>query len=207
VKIAFLNESPRMKHCISAILLTSLEEELSGHEISRCGALQPAGEIAQALSGCDALVLAFPLYVDSLPSHLIRILEQIRDGEIPVTPGTRVWAIINNGFLEPSQSRIAASMVRIFCEQAGLSYARSLLVGGGPTLEQAPMGKGPLARLGAELKMLAGEIAAGGPKGDRETSPSFPRLLYMYGAHAGWKRAAKRNGLTARDLKARPGLE
>lgn len=67
------------------------------------------------IQSSDALIFAFPLYIDSIPSHLLRellVLEQRGFQE----KKTKVYCIINNGFFEGEQNHVAIEQMKLWCE-------------------------------------------------------------------------------------------
>jgi len=203
-KIAFINGSPRRDASITARLLKLMEDRLPGREIAR-------GWDAAVSGGAGAILIAFPLYVDGIPSGLLREL-MAREREIP--PGTRVYAMANNGFYEGEQNAAAIAMVRHWCERAGLVWGQGIGVGAGEILKrEAIMAMaGVLARRSLRdfhraLDSLAGHmltpIALGAEGGDAYSRPGLPRAMYIRGGNISFYAAAKKNGLTKREIERR----
>ena len=83
------------------------------------------------------VVLSFPLYVDSLPAPLIRMLEMIaaRRARRAAPPGTpRVAVLIQCGFPEARQCDTAIGICRLFAERTGMRWAGALAMGMGGQL-------------------------------------------------------------------------
>jgi multimeric flavodoxin WrbA len=78
------------------------------------------------LCGMDSIVIAFPLYVDAIPSHLLRMMVQL-DDYIKSNGITKhdayVYIIINNGFYKGKQNTIALQIVKNWCEKTGFNTA------------------------------------------------------------------------------------
>ena len=76
MKISIINGSPKSGKSTSALLIDYLTPQLQGNDIhvyrihkealSNC-------QLAQ-ITDSDALIFAFPLYIDSIPSNLLRTL-------------------------------------------------------------------------------------------------------------------------------------
>ena len=64
--------------------------------------------------------------------------------------------------------------------------------------------RGQAVILALALAALAGHIRAGERAEDAFADPSYPRFLYISQAHSGWRKAAKRRGLTPEDLSRQP---
>jgi len=193
VKVAFINGSPRKNNGITARLLRVMEERLPGCEIVR-GWEEP----------CDALLIAFPLYVDGIPSNMLRELIAHERG---LPPGTRVYVLVNNGFYEGEQNAVAISMLRNWCVRAGLAWGQGVGIGAGEILKREPvmkmasvMARGSLKRYRAALDALAGHILAKEGGETLYTRPGMPRALYMFGGDISFRVSAKKNGLTKRDM-------
>jgi hypothetical protein len=193
VNIAMINGSPKTVGSASARVLDYLQEALGdAHDFTRVHALRDIPASVAAGMGADALVVAFPLYVDGMPSHLAGFLEGLLAEPARPRAGTPVYCVAQSGFIEPEQNRLAIAMIRSFCKQAELTFAQAVAIGGGPMTETAPLGKGPFARVGRALDELAVAIATGAAGDDRFVSPAFPRFLYIRAAHIGWRLRARK---------------
>jgi multimeric flavodoxin WrbA len=170
-----------------------------------CGAAElDRGEAPAAFRGSDALVFVFPLYVDGIPSHLLRFLDESLHDIAEAASGATVYAVVNNGFFEGRQNAVALEIMRNFAARAGLRWGLGLGVGAGGMIHAAPVGRGPLRNLGKALDALASEILANQTGEDRVCEPNFPRALYKALAHAGWRKSARKNGLKTKSLYAKP---
>jgi hypothetical protein len=204
-----LNGSPKPKASTSANILTALEERLAGNEVVRLRAsIGSVPDAASHLLSCDALVIAFPLYVDSIPSHVIRFLEGLEQvcASAPVARirEVKLYAMINCGFMEPEHAAIAVDMVKFWCAKVGFTFGRAAAFGGGGMGLSVKIGYGPGKNYGLALDDLAGDIKAGRGGETIRTKMNFPRFLYIKAAHHGWRKAARKRGLKAGELYRRP---
>ncbi|HVO37337.1 MAG TPA: NAD(P)H-dependent oxidoreductase, partial [Candidatus Acidoferrum sp.] len=107
----------------------------------------------------DLIILAFPLYVDSLHSQLIRALELIADHEKGKSDlcQKKVVAIANSGFPEAAHNNTALTICRLFAREVGFTWAGGLAMGGGGMVHGTP-----LAEMGGQVRnqVRALEIAA-----------------------------------------------
>ncbi|MCL2298592.1 MAG: hypothetical protein FWC27_00395 [Firmicutes bacterium] len=195
MRVAFLNGSPNKGKGVTAMLLRFLEERLPGCKIVQ-GWDEP----------CDAYVIAFPLYVDGIPSGFLReLVEHERD----LPPGARVYAVVNNGFYEGGQNAAAISMVRNWCARAWLFWGQGVGIGSGEILRHMPLpvlnlfGHGSMKKFNRVLDTLAGHILAGGGGEDICNTPNFPRAPYMLAGSATFRLEGKKNGLTKREMERR----
>jgi hypothetical protein len=157
---------------------------------------------ADALVGQDVIVLAFPLYVEGIPSQLLRYMEGL--GRLS---NKKLYCLVNSGFMEPDHMDIAMEMVRLWCAEAGMVFMGGCAFGGGGIGPNLKIGKGAGRSYGKALNQLAQNIAAGHSGEIIKTRINMPRKLYMFGAHRGWKSAAKKRGLKPKDLYGCPRLE
>jgi NAD(P)H-dependent FMN reductase len=167
-------------------------------------ARQGYDEIMASLAGSNALVFVFPLYVDGIPSHLLRLLDGAQETIAGTAPGARVYGIVNSGFYEAHQNDIALEQLEICCTRCGLAWGQGLGVGGGGMTLSAPIGHGPMQGLGRALDTLAGTILSGKTADRFFVEPGFPKFLYQMGAHTNWRLEARRHGLKTRQLYRRP---
>jgi hypothetical protein len=202
MKIALIDGSPKTGGSASRLISEYLREKIGAS--ADCSVANAAevgrGGVVGAAGDCDALVFIFPLYVDGIPSHLLRILDEARGGIAAVAPGATVYAVVNNGFYEGRQNLIALEMMRHFATRADLVWGRGIGVGAGGMIQSLTIGRGPLNRLGGALDTLAEDILIRASGEDYTMEPNFPRFLYKAAAHSGWRRAARKNGLTPREL-------
>lgn len=202
--------SPRGRSSNSAFLLDSLEGKLAGRvEIERCQAVARPSEknerTADLVAGCDALVIAFPLYVDGVPASLYEALERIGERVRAVGAMPRLYVVANNGFYDARQNALAIEMIWTWGDACGLTRGIGVAVGAGEMAQVAPMGQGPSTNLGCVFDELADDIALGRGGEMRFVEPNFPRILYRLSANRMWRQKAKANGLRAADLKNTPG--
>ncbi|MDR1015802.1 MAG: NAD(P)H-dependent oxidoreductase [Coriobacteriales bacterium] len=206
MKVALVNGSPKRQGSASGILVAALQDRLGPTaECVVChAATQGRDEALAAFAGCGALVFVFPLYVDGIPSHLLRLLDEMQGAIVGVAPDATVCCVVNNGFYEAHQNKVALEMMGSFCVRSGLRWGQGLGVGAGGMIAAAPIGRGPLKGLGRALDELAGNILASRAADDRFVGPGFPRFLYQAVAHQSWRLEARQNGLKARQLYDRP---
>ena len=171
-KAVCLVGSPRGTRSTSQVLGTQLLEELEKQGVS--GSLWRTTEMrerqenyaafAAALADADLLLLSFPLYVDTLPADLIRVLTWLAaDEEKLHLGGKRLTALVNSGFPEAEQNDIALAQCACFARQCGLQWCGGLSLGGGAALNGRPLSDfgAALHHVRGALKEAAGALAAG----------------------------------------------
>lgn len=204
MRIALINGSPRAKGC-SAMLLEDLKRYLGDEaEILHFGL--HSGRISEAaikeLEEADVWVFAYPLYLDSIPAHLLSCLIRIEESARK-NPRIRIYAIVNCGFYEGSQAGFALGILRNWSGKAGFAWGGGLGIGGGGGLSMMPKlqsGRGPRAPIDKALKTLAESIRRRDEQENTYLSPAFPRFLYRIFAQIGWRRQIRKNGGKAEDL-------
>lgn len=197
------NGSPKATGGNSALVEKMLEPLLAG-EVGRMDARRPAQETFRALCGADAVILVFPLYVDSLPSHLLRFLLELEEyarGQKPESPA-RFYAVAQCGFYEGKQNRYALEALEHFCARSGFRWCGGVGLGCGGALEG--MMKKPLAPLEELLSQLAEAVREGRALPEnRFASMGIPRWTYSTVGNIGWIVSARKNGLKRKDLYRR----
>lgn len=210
MKAALINASPKRTGSTSGMLLNALRPRLEGCSCMefRLGIEKPDPQILETLTDFDALVFAFPLYVDGLPAHLLRHLQALEPLLLQrPRPDRRVYMLVNCGFYEGRQTACALEMMEHWRLRAGLSRGMGLGIGAGPMmleLASVPPGRGPKKALGEGLDGLAACVKNSASGEDRFLSINFPRFAYRLAAQAHWRRLARTNNLSARDLFHRP---
>lgn len=210
MEILTLCGSPRFGkgpgECSSLYLIEQLKARLGAGFQVRTEAANPArnlDELAEVLLAAQRLVLAFPLYSDSIPAGLLETLAGLERrlagrpelGEIPV------YGIVNCGFFEAVHNELAVEMLEIWRKRLGFRQGRALAVGGGEMVRQAPMGPGPLASLSKNLDALARDVQAGAAGQTLWAQPNFPRTLYQLAGNIGFRQQARKNGLSGKEIK------
>lgn len=214
MKIALINGSPKGGRSNSGFLLDTLRPLLPENSVVSAYRTSPKPlQIQQYAELCekDVWILALPVYFDAVPSHLVRMMVEIErylrnetGGRQPI----RVYALINNGFYEGEQCRIAADIVRSWCERCNLLFGGAIGHGAGEmfaSLGSVPLGQGPLKNLGRAMGTLADAIAGESRFEPIFISPNFPRFLWKLSAtHAFWNGQARRNGLKIKEIRRKP---
>jgi hypothetical protein len=207
MKLAFINGSPKAKDSASECILKMLKNLFNNNDmISEYNFRKPHldnKEIEQ-ICQCNVIVMAFPLYVDGIPAHLLSCLyEMERFFKTSPNPNIKVYALVNSGFYEGKQNSLALEMVENWCEKCGISFGQGIGIGGGgmfPSMTNVPDGKGPKKKSYEALKILSKNISTNSSAENIFISPSFPRFAYKLSAEVGWRQKIKSNGLSKKDL-------
>ena len=93
------------------------------------------------VNDADIVIVSAPLYVDSLPSPLIRAFELIgKNREERISSKKQSFiSIVNNGFPESFHSNTALKICKIFADNAGFQWLGGLAIGCGPAINGMPI--------------------------------------------------------------------
>lgn len=211
MNIAFICASPKHKNSASAALLQDLKPLLTQKtSIQEFTITKPSltKEQIEELETYDTWVIAHPLYVDGIPSHLLSCLCQL-EGELSPKQPISVYAIVNYGFIGGQQAKHALHILENWCIQAGLTWGMGIGLGGGGSLsamENLPLGKGPKSQLGKAYLTFAQKILANETAENVHTSLALPRFLYKWFAEKHWRAQFKANGGKKKDLNKIPAF-
>ena len=135
MKTVLINASPKKKMSVSSYFL-SLQKVFTRGKVTKENLRNPGDHqrILEALSDADAVVFGLPLYVDGIPSHVLRFLKRLEKycHENSIKP--KVFVISNGGFIEGNQNRVLMRIFEHFCERAGLEWGGGVGIGGGVML-------------------------------------------------------------------------
>ncbi len=169
--------------------------------------------LLQAVAEADLLILASPLYADSLPTGVTRLFEILaaEGKERRGRSGTGLVVIVNCGFPEARQCETATAICRCFAREAGMTWMGGLSLGAGESIGGRPLREaGGVARNARKaLDLAAAALAEGRQVPDEAVSLMAERTispwLYTLIGDIGWRLKARRNKAGKR-MKDRPYL-
>ncbi len=135
MKTVFINCSPKKRFCASAYFLALQRIFVGGKKVTEI-LRTPAdhSRILDQLRDAQAVVFGLPLYVDGIPSHVLRFMEQMeafcRENDLH----PNVYCVANNGFIEGRQNEPLMQSFEHFCRRAGLTWGGGVGIGGGVML-------------------------------------------------------------------------
>ncbi len=135
MKTVFINCSPKKHFCASAYFLF-LQQLFTGGEKVNEKLRTPADydRILEQLGDAQTVVFGLPLYVDGVPSHVLRFMERMetfcRENNLKLN----VYCVANNGFIEGKQNEPLMQVFEHFCTHAGLVWGGGVGIGGGVML-------------------------------------------------------------------------
>ena len=135
MKTVFINCSPRKRFCASAYFLFLQRLFVSGEKVNE-KLRTPAdhARILKQLQDAQAVVFGLPLYVDGVPSHVLRFMEEMETFCREHGLKFHVYCIANNGFIEGKQNEPLMQVFEHFCTRAGLVWGGGVGIGGGVML-------------------------------------------------------------------------
>ena len=135
MKTVFINCSPRKRFCASAYFLF-LQRLFVGGKTVKERLRTPAdhARILEQLRDAQAVVFGLPLYVDGVPSHVLRFMEQMETFCHENGLKLRVYCIANNGFIEGKQNEPLMQVFEHFCRRTDLEWGGGVGIGGGVML-------------------------------------------------------------------------
>ena len=165
-----------------------------------------------AIDNADLVVLAFPLYVDTLPAPVTAALEKTAAHRKEKDAPIRFAAIANCGFPEAHHNSTALAICSEFAHQNGMAWTGGLALGGGEGLVHGvPLNEmdGRAIPLKKALDLAAETLAQGQsiPQAAQDLlgKPVIPNWMYkMFGGY-GWKQQAKQYSVQ-KELKRQPYL-
>lgn len=209
-RIALINASPRGKHATTELILNDFEDAFNVyacHGASRDSIIPTLSRFiwdqADAFdphdpTDVDTIVLGYPLYCDSLPSHVIELLDEWSDRRA-LAPTTRLYAIANMGLYEPSQILPSFRMLEHACIHMNLVWCGGVAAGAGgmiPALAGTPRMGIMRRNLSEAIDKLILAVRCGTDAGTIEARAAIPRFAYALAAESQWKAQARRNGTT-----------
>ncbi|SDI31023.1 Flavodoxin-like fold [Pseudobutyrivibrio sp. 49] len=209
-KVILLNGSVRGNEANSKKFLDRVAKEIEGavESINLASYNNNYDKLLEKLSTADRLVLGLPMYVDGIPSALLRVMERIEKTDIG--SGKKIYAVVNMGFYESSQIKNVLSSVKDWSDKCGFEYCGGLAIGAGGmmgTMSTVPSYvKCPAQNVVNGLEAI-GMLVNTSQKTDDIYADAFkyPRFLYIKAANAGWHKYAEQYGLKKKDLKKRLG--
>ena len=134
-KTVLINCSPKKSLSVSGFIMKCAGLMLRGEkEYLHLRTPADREKILQALKTAGKVVFAVPLYVDSVPSHVLPFLKEMeafcRENGLKL----KVYVIANNGFIEGRQNEPLMQVMENFCARSGLEWCGGIGIGGGVML-------------------------------------------------------------------------
>lgn len=204
MKISIINGSPKAIKSNSEILGNYLSSLLKENEIKKYYSIyfKLNDENKNEIYNSDVLIFLFPLHVDGIPSNLLKLLVKFEEEKV-IKSETKIYCIVNNGFYESKQNRLAILQIKNWCEKVNAKWGQGIGVGAGellPHLKKYPLGQGPLKNLGKVLDKFSANILTLKSDEDIYINPNWLKSLYFFQATISWILKGRKNNLRVREL-------
>lgn len=218
-KICFINGSPSGTQSTSSLFIEEVTKMLSAkqnkHSFSTIAAITATNQNQELsfvkMNQSDVWIFTFPLYYYGLPGILVKFLEDYAQfaKQNPLGHSPRVYAIVNCGFPEPSHNDHAAKMIENFCTHFKGTWRFAVEVGTGPIIKgtpDIPMNGFLKRKVYQALTRLSEDICnfSTTPHKNLYAKCRIPTCLYLFMGNRNWKRTAKQNSLSEKDLYKTP---
>ena len=204
MKISIINGSPKAIKSNSEILGNYLSFLLKENEIKKYYSIyfKLNDENKNEIYNSDVLIFLFPLHVDGIPSNLLKLLVKFEEEKV-IKSETKIYCIVNNGFYESKQNRLAILQIKNWCEKVNVKWGQGIGVGAGellPHLKKYPLGQGPLKNLGKVLDKFSANILTLKSDEDIYINPNWLKSLYFFQGTISWILKGRKNNLRIREL-------
>ena len=204
MKIIIINGSPKTLKSNSEILGNYLFPLLKENNIKKYYSIyfQLNDKTKNEIYNSDVLIFIFPLYVDGIPSNLLKLLIKFEKENI-VRPETKIYCIVNNGFYEGKQNFLALLHMKNWCKKVNAKWGQGIGIGSGellPYLKNLKLGQGPLKNLEKILNRLSRNILTLNSDKNIYINPNWPKSLYFIQGSISWILKARKNNLKIREL-------
>lgn len=168
--------------------------------------IKDLNSLVSLLEDVETLVLCMPLYVDGVPSQMVRLMELF---EQAYKGGSKkIYLLANMGLYESCQLHSLFGAVKQWCVKMNFSYCGGLGISAGELLGELmvhlPFHFGATKKAAEGMERLAKAVNSGSMLADIFAEPyAFPRALYIAIANLSWNRTARANGLRPGDLVRR----
>ncbi len=204
MKIIIINGSPKTIKSNSEILGNYLFPLLKENNIKKYYSIyfQLNDKTKNEIYNSDVLIFIFPLYVDGIPSNLLKLLVNFEKENV-VRPETKIYCIVNNGFYEGKQNFLALLHMKNWCKKVKAKWGQGIGIGSGellPYLKNLKLGQGPLRNLEKTLNILSRNILTLNSDKNIYINPNWPKSLYFIQGSFSWILKARKNNIKIREL-------
>ena len=204
MKIIIINGSPKTIKSNSEILGNYLFPLLKENNIKKYYSIyfQLNDKTKNEIYNSDVLIFIFPLYVDGIPSNLLKLLVKFEKENV-VRPKTKIYCIVNNGFYEGKQNFLALLHMKNWCKKVNAKWGQGIGIGSGellPYLKKFKLGQGPLKNLEKILNRLSRNILTLNSDKNIYINPNWPKSLYFIQGSISWILKARKNNIKIREL-------
>lgn len=196
INICIINGSPRKQSSNSKYItdefLTFFDKEISSKTYYVADILKDTSLFDEIIT-YDNILITSPLYADSFPSTTLDFLWQFGDFlSSSENLNINLYAIVNSGFMDGPQNRLALEILKNFAISNNLSWKAGVGIGSGEMLnniKSIPWDKGPKKPVYNALIQMKNSL-------ENNTDVTndillatlkFPKHLFIMIANHGWK--------------------
>lgn len=193
-KVMILNGSPRAPKSnskkYSEIFMKYSRLQCDYFNITKSNHLKLIAE----MENYSDVIIACPLYADSLPVGLLNFLKNLENNLPAQRPVISI--LINCGFLEYEQNCVAVSMIRYFCRRNNYPIGSTLMLGSGEAILETPFRYIAVRA----IKRLSESVNKGNYKDITATMP-LPKWLFKMAARSYWISYGKKFGVSEKEMQ------
>jgi multimeric flavodoxin WrbA len=210
MKVVLINGSQKVGKSNSGAILDKLDNLLKAkHEVEIHGSginLFSDETFKRIISG-DVIILIFPLFVYSIPSHTLKMLIELENTiKREQASNLIMYAIVNCGFFEGIQNNVAFEIIENWCKRSGVKFGGGIGLGGGEMFGQTkdiPYNKKMYRSFEQALLEMEKKMEFKGVFETKYLSPHFPQFLFRLIGTTSLNSKARKNGLTKKDMRRR----
>ena len=207
--LCIINGSPKKErsnsHYLADELVKLLDKKVNSKEYY-IGNIMKDHSILDSIVSCKSIIFVSPLYADCLPSTMLDFMSAFEDfvkTKSNIKP--HMYCIINCGFFEGIQNKIAINIMENYCKRLGFNWRFGIGVGGGEFIggsKNLPLDSKMKRPVYDAFLTLKNDIEENSDKKAENifVSPNMPEFIYKFAGNMGWKTQAKKNGLKPKEL-------
>lgn len=215
-KVLMLNLSPKGVDSTSMSILEELkiyfEKKLEGEEFDLSIKTlrlfsKDRKKLLRIMEDVDDLILASPLYVDTLPSFVIEFLDYL-EGNFKLQKRVNLYGVVNCGFLEDYYNLPALTIFENFANEVGFNWRVGLGLGAGGWMRTVEKASDMHKRMRSDINFAINSFteaffsyAGLNDKNITATAKMPKRIFTIAGTHM-FKKLAKQNKVG--NIKAKP---
>lgn len=132
MKTVFINGSPKRKFSASNYFLKLQNVFVKNKTVFlKLRNRNDYKKILEQIIDADSVVFSMPLYVDSVPSHILTFLQKMEYLCNECKLDLKIYVIANNGFIEGKQNAPLFRVMENFCMRSNIQWCGGIGIGGG----------------------------------------------------------------------------